>query len=319
MPTLPPFEALPLFKDGPRGNAWGLFGDDDQNGMLNLLTPDNTVHASREIRDGTRVSTDWTLTSMSPPSFGRRPLEHRIKHLAPLIVDDEISFNTQSSSQWDGFRHFGFQKEEKFYNGKTREDLETTALNGIQAWVDKGGIVGRGVLLDYATWAEENSRAVNPFESVSITVEVLNAVAASQGTMFRKGDILFIRSGWNRAYKALSAEGRQMLADQGRNPLQAQSIGIEPSENTLRWLWDHSFAAIAGDQPSMEVWPPASEEFLLHEWLLAGWGLPIGELFDLEQLSEECRKRKRYTFFFSSVPLKIPGGVASPPNGVAVF
>lgn len=132
MSTLPPFETLPLRKDGPRGNAWGLFGEDDQNGMLNLLTSDNTVQASREIIDGTRVSTDWTLTSMSPPSFGRRPFEHTIKHLAPLIVDDEISFNTQSSSQWDGFRHFGFQKEEKFYNGKTRQDLETTTLNGIQ-------------------------------------------------------------------------------------------------------------------------------------------------------------------------------------------
>jgi hypothetical protein len=132
MSTLPPFEALPLRKDGPRGNAWGLFGEDDQNGMLNLLTSDNTVQASREIKDGTRVSTDWTLTSMSPPSFGRPPLKHTIKHLAPLIVDDEISFNTQSSSQWDGFRHFGFQREGKFYNGKTQQDLEANTLNGIQ-------------------------------------------------------------------------------------------------------------------------------------------------------------------------------------------
>lgn len=99
MPTLPPFEALPLRKDGPRGNAWGLFGDDDQCGMLNLLTSDNTVHASKEIMDGTRVSTDWTLTDMTPPSFGRPSLKHKINYLAPLIVNDEISFNTQSSSQ----------------------------------------------------------------------------------------------------------------------------------------------------------------------------------------------------------------------------
>lgn len=161
------------------------------------------------------------------------------------------------------------------------------------------------MLLDYVTWAETNGHEVKPFEPASIDVEALNAVAASQGTEFKKGDILFIRSGWNRAYKALSEEGRQALADQGRDPLQAQSIGIEPSEKTLRWLWDHSFAAIAGDQPSMEVWPPASEEFFLHEWLLAGWGLPIGELFDLEQLSEECKKKNRYAFFFSSMPLKV--------------
>lgn len=55
----------------------------------------------------------------------------------------------------------------------------------------------------------------------------------------------------------------------------------------------------------MEAWPCQNTEFWLHEWLLAGWGMPIGELFDLEQLSEECKKRERWSFFFSSMPLKV--------------
>ncbi|KND86854.1 hypothetical protein TOPH_08519 [Tolypocladium ophioglossoides CBS 100239] len=316
MPTKPPFDALPLRKDGPKGNAWGLFGEDDQCGMLNLLTPENTAYAAHEIMDGTRVSTDWPLDSMSKPCFGRRPLVHTLKEKAPRIVnDDELTFNTQSSSQWDGFRHFGFQKEKMFFNGKTQNDLNTTTVNGIQAWVEKGGIVGRGVLLDYAAWADAKGIEVEPFETVSIPVSTLKEVAASQGTTFREGDILFIRSGWNRAYAALSEDGRQTLANHQVPP----AIGIESSEETLRWLWGQSFAAVAGDHPSMEAWPCQNPEFWLHEWLLAGWGMPIGELFDLEQLSEECRKRQRYTFFFSSVPLKVPGGVASPPNGVAIF
>jgi hypothetical protein len=33
---------------------------------------------------------------------------------------------------------------------------------------------------------------------------------------------------------------------------------------------------------------------MLHEVLLAGWGCPIGELFDLEKLAEQCRKLGRY-------------------------
>ncbi len=32
------FEALPLDKAGPPGNAWGRFGARDQLGTLNLLT-----------------------------------------------------------------------------------------------------------------------------------------------------------------------------------------------------------------------------------------------------------------------------------------
>ncbi|PNY23447.1 Uncharacterized protein TCAP_06607 [Tolypocladium capitatum] len=316
MPAKPPFDALPLRDDGPKGNAWGLFGEDDQCGMLNLLTPENTAKAAREIVDGTRVSTDWPLDSMSNPCFGRRPLVHTLKEKAPRAVnDDELAFNTQSSSQWDGFRHFGFQKEKVFFNGKTQSDLQTTTVNGIQAWVDQGGIVGRGVLLDYAAWADARGIEVKPFEAVSIPASTLTAVAASQGTAFQDGDILFIRSGWIRAYTALPEDGRQALANHQVPP----AIGLESSEETLRWLWDRSFAAVAGDHPALEAWPCQNPDFWLHEWLLAGWGMPIGELFDLERLGEECRERKRYTFFFSSVPLKVPGGVASPPNGVAIF
>lgn len=36
----PPFGSLPLDKNGPPGNAWGLYGDDDELGALNMLTAD---------------------------------------------------------------------------------------------------------------------------------------------------------------------------------------------------------------------------------------------------------------------------------------
>lgn len=132
-------------------------------------------------------------------------------------------------------------------------------------------------------------------------METLKEVAAAQGTTFRPGDILFIRTGWTQAYEQLAEADRLSLADV--NPPSA--IGLESSEATLRWLWENGFAAAAGDQPAMEAFPIQNMEFCLHEWLLAGWGMPIGELFDLKKLGEECRKRKRYTFFFSSVPLKV--------------
>jgi hypothetical protein len=104
----PSFESLPLKKDGPRGNAWGLFGQNDELGMLNRLTPQNTLSASREIVHGLRVCTDWRLNQPQVPGFGRMKFEHTIKHKEPRTVnDDEVKLNTQSSSQWDGFRHFG--------------------------------------------------------------------------------------------------------------------------------------------------------------------------------------------------------------------
>ncbi|EKJ75878.1 hypothetical protein FPSE_04058 [Fusarium pseudograminearum CS3096] len=316
MSTKPSFDSLPLHKDGPPGNAWGLFGENDECGMLNLLTPDVVAEAASEIRDGVRVSTDWPLNRMSRPCFGRVPFKHEITTKTPRAVnDDTLTFNTQSSSQWDGFRHYAYQKEKLWFNGKTLDELLSSDVNGIHAWVDRGGIVGRGVLLDYASWADKNNVPLTPFETKSITVTTLKEVAQSQGTTIQQGDILFIRTGWVRAYEKLSDDECKTLADYKVPP----AHGIESSEETLRWLWDQGFAAVVGDQPSMEAWPCQNTDFYLHEWLLAGWGMPIGELFDLEALSQECEKRKRWSFFFSSMPLKVPGGVASPPNGVAIF
>lgn len=127
-----PFDSLPLRKDGPPGNAWGRFGDEDQLGTLNFLTPENTKQAAQEITDGTRIPTDWPLGSMATPCFSRIPLGHTIKHKAPRTVNDDIlHLNTQSSSQCDGFRHFGYQKEKAYYNGMKQDEVTTTNRNGI--------------------------------------------------------------------------------------------------------------------------------------------------------------------------------------------
>lgn len=128
----PPFSSLPLLKDGPHGNAWGLWGAKDELGMLNRLTPANTVAASKEIEHGIRVSVDWPLSAMAPPCFNRVAFGHRVINKAPRSVnDDEVSFNTQSSSQWDGFRHYGYQKEKRYYNGCTNEEVLGGERNGI--------------------------------------------------------------------------------------------------------------------------------------------------------------------------------------------
>lgn len=53
----PSFNDLPLKKDGPPGNAWGLWGPDDQIGSLNHLTDTVVATAAKEeIRTGARVS-----------------------------------------------------------------------------------------------------------------------------------------------------------------------------------------------------------------------------------------------------------------------
>ena len=63
--------------------------------------------------------------------------------------------------------------------------------------MEKEGIVGRGVLLDFHEWNQKTKKYpdYNPFQTGSITLSDLKAVAESQGTQLKFGDVLIIRSG----------------------------------------------------------------------------------------------------------------------------
>jgi hypothetical protein len=48
----PRFEDLPLNPSHPKGSAWGLWGEDDERGTLNLITDEATLAARQELRTG---------------------------------------------------------------------------------------------------------------------------------------------------------------------------------------------------------------------------------------------------------------------------
>lgn len=84
---------------------------------------------------------------------------------------------------------------------------------------------------------------------------------------------------------------------------------------------------MAGDAWAFEALPPVREDgsvathndLVLHPWLLAMFGMPIGELWDLQALSAHCKASGRYSFMLTSAPLNIPGLIGSPPNALAIF
>ncbi|CAI4220200.1 unnamed protein product [Parascedosporium putredinis] len=269
-----------------------------------------------EIQTGERVGLDLPLDLFDPPLLGRAGFEQKIVDKNPLVVnDDVISFNTQGSSQWDSLRHFAYQKDKKFYNGTTQEEIHSaprTAINGLQTWNSKA-LAGRGVLIDYASYAKRQGISVDHFTPHGITLESVRAIAEEEGIEFRSGDVLFIRTGYAAAYQTLDSEGRTRVSGV------REWCGLAQSRQTTEWLWERQFAAVASDSPGFEVRPPTEKEWHLHPILLAGWGTPIGELFDLDKLAELCARRKRWSFFFTSAPLNYTGAVASPPNAIAIM
>ncbi|KAH6686214.1 hypothetical protein F5X68DRAFT_14376 [Plectosphaerella plurivora] len=331
---IPSFDSLPLRKGDPPYSAWGLYGPNDELGTLNRLTDERVLAAAQsEIRTGARVSLNWPLDAQAKGTFfSRQGFHQQLIDKSPRFINDDVwTFNTQCSSQWDGLRHYGYQKERRFYNNVEMDavhglgpDGERSTINGIQAMQEKG-IVGRGILVDYHAWRlnhpdPSSLSPYDPFSSTQIPLSDIQACLAAQGTTPRFGDILFTRTGFMAVHATKTPEEIATL----QAVLPPTFGGLQQSDATLSWIWEN-FSAVAGDQPSFESWPsawdPAGEgkPFAMHEVLLAGWGCPIGELFDLEALSKKCKAEGRWSFFVTSEPCNVPGGVASPPNILALF
>ncbi|OQU93635.1 hypothetical protein CLAIMM_00117 [Cladophialophora immunda] len=303
----PRFDELPLHEEDPPFSAWRLYGPDDELGCLNLLTPEVVKEASKEIQTGIRIGLDGPLNYLKRAPHNRQNLTHTIIHKEPRAVhDDVLIFNSQISAQWDGFRHFGYQERKVFYNGAKVEDL-----SGVKADSKLG-------IQDYLHWARSQGKNYDLLGDHALTVDELKAVAEFQKVEFKKGDILIIRTGFHAGYEALSEE--EKIAWSYGSPM--KHVGVETSLGMARWLWDTGFCACAGDSPAFERMPKQSSipgDLFLHELILSGWGMPIGEMWSLDALGEECRKQNRYSFFLTSMPLNVDGLVGSPANVMAIF
>ncbi|PWN87990.1 hypothetical protein FA10DRAFT_181511 [Acaromyces ingoldii] len=332
------YSDLPLRTGDPFASAWGLFSDGDELGRLNLLTEDVVRDALLSARSGQTISLNLSLEEpLVPMNPQRRACVHTYTHKG-FSNDDDIALNTQASSHWDGLRHVGYgylsrlpSQEAQYYGGVPQAVLNDTSKHtlGIDRVAQRGGIVARGILLDYAVWADQAGVHYSPFERHAIPLPHLLACAHQQRIQFRCGDVLLIRTGWTSAYRALSAPEKEELGL--RRGEERTHVGLEQHESTLRWLFDTGFSAVASDTVALEAWParpirlengtpPRAEvQVCMHEVLLSGWGMLIGESWDLDRLAEACHQRRSYDFLLVSMPLSLPGGVASPSNAVAVL
>ncbi|MGW4338453.1 cyclase family protein [Rhodococcus koreensis] len=322
----PLFCELPVLEGTAVRSAWGHYGPDDALGAVNLLTPEVVRAAAGLVRAGDRFVLSLPLGTPDPPFFGREPLEHDSFATMPGSTDDRLdSFYPQAGTQWDALGHHGYVAEPGYYNGRSESDVLERGELGIDGPAEKG-IVTRGVLLDVPRYFAARTEEYRPDTRVEIGADLLMAVAEAQGVELRTGDILCIRTGWIEHYKSLDRTARVDLAE-ASNRLAFETPGLAPAADIGRLVWDNGVVAVAMDNPGIEPFPPPmtggdqpapDSENLVHTQLLTALGVLLGEFFDFDDLAAACASDGRYDFLFTSAPLRIIGGIGSPPNAIAI-
>jgi kynurenine formamidase len=312
---LPSYDDLPSTGGGAH-SAWGLFGDTDSVGLMNLQTPARVAAAAREVRTGEVFALNAPLDAVDPPMFRRGNPRHKVIASPTGSHDDVIdNFYPQASSQWDTLAHVGFDRD-VFYNGATAEDVQRHGRNTIDHWARRG-IVGRAVLLDVAGVLADAGETVDPSVSRAVSVAEVEAARQRAGVDFEPGDILLLHTGFLSWYLGQDLAVRRAMS---QTPT---SIGLAHGEDMARYLWNSHACAVAADNAALEVWPPDAQRSawpfgMLHRLLLGQFGMAIGELWWLHDLAAACRADGRYTALLTSAPLNVPGGIGSPPNAIAI-
>jgi len=316
---LPRYDELPAADQGGR-SGWGLFGPDDSVGLLNQQTPESVLAATRLVRRGAVFPLDAALDAVDPPLTPRRgkPRHALIHPPGPGLMGlDDVydNFNPQTSSQWDSLGHAAYSPG-TFYNGVTEDDVLAGRRNTIDYWARRG-IAARAVVLDPARALAASGRDYRPAMGTAFTVEDLELARAAAGVEYSPGCVVLLHTGFLAWYTSLPYPDR---ADWARN---LKAPGVEHTEEMARYLWDSGAMAVASDTFAVEVWPadfgPAAHPFgFLHRMLIGQFGMALGELWQLGDLAADCADDGVNECLLTSAPLHGRGGIASPPNALAI-
>lgn len=281
----------------------GRWGEDDELGTLNYVTPEVRIHAAQLVRLGRVVALGKRIDQVQS-AVNPRPAWHQMHHESarPYAAADSLHLLVHglATTHLDAVAHMFF--EGRSYNGRRQDEIVTgdgLAFGDIEA--QAGGIFNRGVLLDVAAalglpWLPP-SRAVTP--------ALLERAEAQAGVRVGSGDTLVVHVGLEARE---AAEGPE---DPGRR------AGLDAA--CVRWLHEREVAVYTGDCIEQLPQPHPRVELPLHQIGLAAMGLVLLDCPTLVELVGTCRELGRHEFLFTASPLRVPGGTGSPVNPLAVF
>jgi len=281
---------------------WGRWGEEDELGTLNLITPEKRRQAAALVNEGFSVSMAHDL--IKEPFDTSKPFEHEItindKEVGGAGDRYSIEYHGFAHTHMDGLNHIFWKR--KLYNGFGVEAV--AAGKGRASIINvKHGVFTRGVLMDMP--ALFGVRFLNGDQA--IYPSHLEAWEKQAGLKVGAGDAVLINTGrWTRREK------------EGPWEISRNSSGLHVS--CLKWLHDRD-VAIVGSDLALDVMPSGSRKYELpvHLGVVVQMGSCILDCLDFRDIAAECRKQKRWEFLLTVAPLRVEGGTGSPVNPVGTF
>jgi kynurenine formamidase len=338
----------------PDGSTWGDFGEDDELGRINLLTPEKVLQGVREVQHGLSFSLSLPLDYPGGSAMNQRrypPILRPTEDLAhkpdtfynvvardsidPSFIDvwsdDVVTLWLQYSTQWDALAHQGALfdadgdgvEEAVYYNGfRAGEHIVGPQPD---AKGDGSGSVSfaRHLGLEHMAAHGTQGRGVlvdlhhhlgDAWQPVNLAT--LRDIMAADSVVVEPGDMLLLHTGF----------ATQVLA-WGKQPDPEKILAMHPyldseDDALLEWIADSQISALIADNYAVEGWPtkqnPQPHTLLpIHHLCLFKLGVPLGELWYLHELAGWLREHRRSRFLLTAPPLRLPGTQGSPLTPVA--
>lgn len=303
---------------------WGRWGNEDQLGTLNHVTPEIRQRAASLVKTGKVFSLAVPFDENGPQrgTFNRfNPIHLMTRDGADAVAgtlvrdfygnrdrhfgatDDLVVLPLQAGTQWDSLAHVVF--ENKIYNGFGADQVSSKGALKNDITHAAAEPAGRGILLDMprlmgVEWLEPGT---------AITGEDLDAALVAEGITVQKGDFVLVRTGAIAQVRSQGSWGEYAGGS-------AAGLGLA----AIDWVATNEIAALATDTWGMEVLPNETPDVFqpLHLVFIVHLGLLVGEIWDLEALSADCAADGVYEFFFVGPALPFTNAVASPLNPIAI-
>ena len=273
---------------------WGRWGDNDQVGAINLITPQKRAAAAALVRSGRTVSLSRIF---EPPQQFIQKSDLGASGAGYVMDYYGFIYHGATITHVDALCHI-WDADGAWQGRDPDEIIDTSGASFADITNWSGGIITKGVFID----VPKHRGVPHVTRDEPVHGAEIEEIARAQGVSVEPGDALIVHSGW-QAYQ--DSDERRAGGGAG---LHASCAEFVRDHDVALLGWDLMDARMGLDGLA---WP-------MHG-VLFNFGVALMDNALLEPLAEACAEEERYEFMFMLLPLRVARGTGSPANPVAMF